>query len=104
LRLTAWRKLRRVQIMNTAKKAQHKELVIAEYVKGKFCVIEKETGISIAHGLNKASARLIASAPELLAACETVLNHISQEKGRNDPDNYKLNCMLLKVITKAKGE
>lgn len=50
------------------------------------------------------NARLIAAAPDLLAACEAVLAGLRYEKGRPVMAEFKMKDFLSNAIAKAKGE
>ena len=60
-------------------------------------------GSSISKGENKANARLIAAAPDLLAACEAVWQSCDREGRIMLPSNGTTITALRAAIAKAKG-
>ena len=52
----------------------------------------------------EADARVIAAAPDMLAACEEVAEIIHHRAGTGDPDLHRANEILRAAIAKAKGD
>jgi hypothetical protein len=78
-------------------------------------VIEEETGRNVAVAYDKADARLISAAPELLAVCEKALSELealdkrSQDAEYTDLDDAwgtveEVMTALREAIDKAKGQ
>jgi len=55
-------------------------------------------------GKNPADIKLVAAAPELLAACEAVLDAMTDPNFDDHFDGAKLELMLQNVVDKARGE
>jgi hypothetical protein len=55
-------------------------------------------------GVPEANAALIAASPDLLAACEAVLDAMTDPNFDDHFDGAKLELMLQNVVDKARGE